>query len=547
LVSNTLSVSTIANPSSICLGGSSQLSATGGTTYAWQPGNLTGSPLVTPSVTTTYTVTVTNANGCVNTATQTVVVNSLPVVNISANPTSICVGASSQLSASGGTSYTWQPGNLTGTPLVSPTANTTYTVTVTNANGCTNTATQTIQVNGLPTINATANPSSICLGSSSQLNASGGINYTWQPGNLIGAPVVSPGSTSIYTVTATNANGCSNTTTLSLIVNPLPSITSTPNPATICGGGSSTLNASGAVSYIWQPGNLIGNPSVAPTVNTGYTVTGTDINGCSNTTSLQVAVASNPVVIAQANPSEICVGGGSVLQGIGALSYFWVPGNIFGSPMLFPTTNTTYTVTGTAANGCTATSVVTVNVVPPPTIVQNPSNQVSFNGNTVQFSLQSSYPNVSYQWQRNYGLGFQNLTNFNQFSGVTTATLTVSNLTQANNGNLFRCQVSLPGCLVMSAEASLKVDYALGVNQTNSNTAVSVYPNPANTTLHIHTEQEALGSQLQLRDLSGRVCYTQTLDNENTDIPVATWARGLYMLHIISANGNWVYRIVLSD
>ena len=66
-------------------------------------------------------------------------------------------------------------------------------------------------------------------------------------------------------------------------------------------------------------------------------------------------------------------------------------------------------------------------------------------------------------------------------------------------------------------------------------------------TLHIHTEPDAIGSQLLIRDLSGRVCYAQTLENENTTIPVAGWARGLYMLNVISNKGNWVYRVVLSD
>ena len=332
---------------------------------------------------------------------------------------------------------------------------------------------------------ASATPSSICLGGSSQLSANGGTSYTWQPGNLTGSPIVSPTINTIYTVTATNANGCSSSATQIVVVNNPPSVSTSSNPNSICGGGNATLFAFGGVSYTWQPGNLTGTPTVSPTVNTVYTVTATDNNGCTNTSVLQVAVVPNPAVTAQANPSEICSGGGTVLQGGGAVSYFWTPGNIFGSPMLFPTTNTSYTVTGTSANGCTATSVVTVNVVSVPTFIQNPTNQVSFNGGTAQFTVQSSNPNVTYQWQRNYGVGFQNLTNFNQFSGVTTSTLTVSNLTQANNGNQFRCQISLPGCFVTSADASLKVDFAAGVNYNTINNAISIYPNPASTILHI--------------------------------------------------------------
>jgi hypothetical protein len=331
-----------------------------------------------------------------------------------------------------------------------------------------------------------------------------------------------------------------------LTVNSLPSINASASQNAVCQGATTILSANGGLTYTWQPGNLSGTPTVTPNTATTYTVTGIDNNGCSNTATVAITVNSLPNVTAAAVPNEICNGGSSTLQGSGATSYLWMPLNIFGSPMVFPNVTTTYTVTGTSANGCTATATALLNVVAPPVITQQPANQVSTNGNSAQFTVQCNNPNATYIWQRDNGFGFQSLSNGGQYSGVNTNTLTISNLTQAQNGNLFRCQVSLPGCNVYSAQAILKVEFALGVGEYN-NMPIGIYPNPATSTLHISTPSTYLGSQLQLRDMSGRVCYETTLQQEETDIPVASWARGVYMLQVHSVQGKWVYRVLLRD
>ena len=457
------------------------------------------------------------------------------------------MGGSSVLSATGGTNYLWQPGNLNGAPTVSPTVNTVYTVTVSDANGCSATTTVSIVVNATPNVVIAGNPPSICIGTSYLLNATGASTYVWMPGNLGGTPTVTPLSTTIYTVTGTNANGCSNTTSITLTVNALPLVSANANPSAVCAGSSSSLSGNGGVAYVWMPGNLNGSPLVAPNTPTTYTVTATDNNGCSNTATVFVGVNALPNVTALAIPNEICNGGSANLQGNGASSYFWMPGNIFGAPMVFPNATTTYTVTGTAANGCSATATALLNVVAPPIITQQPSNQVSTNGNSAQFTIQSNNPNASYQWQVDNGFGFLNLTNGGQYSGVNTTTLNIANLTQANNGNLFRCQVSLPGCVVTSIQVILKVEFALGINTTSTQGIFGIYPNPATSTLHISTPAPYLGSTLELRDMSGRICYSTTLKQEEVSIPVASWARGVYMLHVQNEQGHWVYRVLLRD
>ncbi|HNY75973.1 MAG TPA: hypothetical protein PKH87_04335, partial [Bacteroidales bacterium] len=162
-----LSVS--ADPSNICAGSNSILSASGCNSYYWSNGLSSGSTkTVTPSTTTTYSVTG-SANGCTNTATVTVNVISAPTITVSALPTSVCPGASSVLTASGASDYGWSHGLGNGaSKTVTPTVNTTYTVTGTNGT-CSATAAVTVTVNPAPTLTVNATDNQLCTGESATL------------------------------------------------------------------------------------------------------------------------------------------------------------------------------------------------------------------------------------------------------------------------------------------------------------------------------------------------------------------------------------------
>jgi hypothetical protein len=217
-------------------------------------------PAASPTVTTSYTVTAIDTYGCVANDNITVTVNPLPVVTATAT-SPVCAGSTATLNASGAVSYNWQPGNLSGATVTdAPTVTTTYTVTGTDGNGCTNTATVMVTVNPLPNVTATST-GPICAGNSAQLSASGASTYNWQPGNLSGASVtVAPTSTTTYTVTGTDANGCSNTATVTLTVNPLPVVTLSLSPDTVC------LNWS---PYPLTGGSPPGGTYTGPGVNAG--------------------------------------------------------------------------------------------------------------------------------------------------------------------------------------------------------------------------------------------------------------------------------------
>ncbi len=253
-----------------------------------------------------------------------------------------------------------------------PAVNTNYTVTVSGTiNSNCNFSTFTVSLpfvvylNPLPLISCTANPPAICSGSSTVLTGSGGGTYTWSGGIIDGNPF-SPGATATYTVTGTDANGCSNTSTTVVTVNPLPNITANANPPSVCPGNPTILTGSGGASYIWS-GGIIDGVSFIPLANTTYTVTGTDVNGCTNTSAVTVTLNPPvPVIISLTEPI-ICIGDSVQLTASGALNYVWenTPGldTYTGSAVwASPVVNTTYTVTGTDANGCTGTSAVTINI-----------------------------------------------------------------------------------------------------------------------------------------------------------------------------------------
>jgi hypothetical protein len=151
-VSNACNVTISASSTAICVGKSDTLTASGASTYTWLPGGTTGNNLiVSPTVTTTYTVNAVDSTGCTSSTTITITVNPLPNVTSSAQNPTICDGNSTVLTGLGASTYKWQPGNYTGSVFnVTPSATTTYTVTGTNSNGCTKTSTVSVTVKPAP-------------------------------------------------------------------------------------------------------------------------------------------------------------------------------------------------------------------------------------------------------------------------------------------------------------------------------------------------------------------------------------------------------------
>jgi len=285
-------VTTSASNSIICAGAQVTLTAFGASTYTWQSGPTTGSILVvSPTAPTPYQVSGTNSLGCTSNSTQVVLVTPSPIINVIASETLICTGGSSTLTASGGSNYTWNFGPTTAAVVVSPTANTVYTVLSSGAGGCN--TTQTVSVDVFTQTLTVSNSTAICMGSSVTLNASGGTTYLWSNGGTGSSIFVYPSVSTLYTVSAVtviNNMSCNSTGSVNLTINPNPTVTAVLTRSVICRGESTILTANGANTYVWNNTATTQSFAINPIINTNYTVTGTNLNGCLGTGTVQLKV-----------------------------------------------------------------------------------------------------------------------------------------------------------------------------------------------------------------------------------------------------------------
>lgn len=287
-------------------------------------------------------------------------------------------------------------------PVVAGVGLQTITYTYTNSLGCIyNIAAVINVVNSIFILTATASPTSICSGQSATLTATAGLStYVWQPGAFGGNPYnVTPSTSTTYTVTAIDVNGCSGSTSVFVSVNTSgPAITV--NSPTICSGQVAILTASGASAYSWSAGATstgVSTASASPATTTSYTVTETS-SGCSSTAVSTVTVNPSPTVTV--NSVSICSGQTATLTASGASSYAWSAGATptgVNTATATPLVTTSYTVTGTLGS-CTGTAVSTVTVTPTPpapTITSLSDPICTGSTNTLTSSSVSNWYNVA--------------------------------------------------------------------------------------------------------------------------------------------------------
>jgi len=395
----------------ICVGGETTLDLSGGSSYEWSPA--TGlsatniaNPIATPSSTTTYTVTVTNAIGC--TATDEIIVNvvSNPTANAGQDQ-SICANAIVSLEATegGGNAYSWSPStglnnaNIAN-PEANPTTTTTYTLLVTDANGCT--ATDDLTINVAPALVITAQAvTQDCSDEPTRLQATGGQSYSWSPTTglndpAIASPTANPTNTTTYTVVVTDENGCTASQEVTVAQKAANLSINLRSDTLICLDESIQLNGNnnGNYEYTWSPAESLddatsANPLASPRETTTYCVTITSTNGCTATDCLLVEVdelcegedvgggagagnSINPCIIGPAivgcPDKYMCPDGQAQLVVNGGIRWEWSPSTGLDDPtssipIATPTETTTYTVTGWDANDCSATDEVIVTVV----------------------------------------------------------------------------------------------------------------------------------------------------------------------------------------
>ena len=215
------------------------------------------------------------------------------MIAITTSTSTICLGTSVSFTATGASSYSWSGGPFTATTAASPVRDTIYSVTGIDANGCLNSDSVNISVISLTV--SVSSSTAICKGKSVAITASSTDNYTynWLIGN--GLPfantTVNPTITTTYTVEALDINGCMQSNTVVVTVNPNPTVAITSGKAVICKGESIVLTAGGAFSYSWNPSATSSSITISPKSNTVYNVKGIDTNGCKATASITQSVS----------------------------------------------------------------------------------------------------------------------------------------------------------------------------------------------------------------------------------------------------------------
>jgi len=399
-----------------------------GYSYVWDIPGSGANQTVSPNSTTSYNVTVTDANGCQDSDAITINVNPSPTANAGLDQT-ICDGQSANLTASGGGTYSWSSGGNGSIETVSPSTNTTYTVTVTNGFSCQDSDDVLVNVNPLPNAFA-GNDITVCNGGTATISATGGTSYLWDGGLGAGASHTINNITTpvTYTVTVTDANNCQNTDDIFIDVG--SALTPDAGADTdICEGQSHTLVASGGVNYSWDQGLGTGSSHlISPASTTTYTVNVDDGAGCSGSASVTITVNPNPTADAGLDQA-ICEGQTATISATGGTSYNWDNGLGAGqSHDVNPSSTTTYIVTITDANNCEDTDDIVITVNQNPSILASADQTICF-GESADLTANGTGV-TSYNWTSSSGGNFpgQDIT-------ITPSTTTTYYVTGTNADN----------------------------------------------------------------------------------------------------------------
>lgn len=511
-VSGAISMSVVASNTNICSGTNATLTASGATTYTWNTGATSAIVVVSPSTSTTYTVTG-SIGAC--SANRTITVNSTITPTVTVNNTTVCAGNTATLTATGASSYSWNTGATTSVINPSPAGTTVYTVTGSNGT-CTHVRTVTVTVAANPTV--TVNSSTICSGNSASLNASGASTYSWNTGATAAGIVVSPLTSASYTVTGTNTAGCKANSISNVLVNTTPTVAV--SDVTICSGGTTTLIASGASAYSWNTGATSANIVVSPATSTIYTVTGTN-SGCTNTKTVSVTIGTALSINVAASSTAICAGSSANLTASGATTYTWNTGSNSNAISVSPSSSTIYTVNGNSGTCAGTTTInISVNALPGATASSTLATCPTCSDGAVSVSTSGTGP-FTYNWIPG------NITTQSVGSlpvGCYTVTVTDANGC-TNNSN---------ACVTSQSPTSLL---------QNTSLSFEVYPNPTNGLLSIVTTASELKT-IRLVDVTGRVILEIEEGNQLFSLDLSTYSKGVYYLSVKTANGTQTKKVI---
>ena len=562
-------VVTITGDTVLCQGEVTVLTSSNASSFHWSTGSNNRSINVATSG--TYTVTVTNSTGCTNSASIYVHVYEYPNLMILGD-TMLCQGEQTELLAIGAANYLWSNGSTSPNIVIAPEISTSYTVQAYNG-VCMAEATRQVVVNERPTAAITA-PDGICDGSVAMLTAQGGVAYLWSTGQT--AAMIDVQASGTYQLIAYNQYGCTDTASHILVQYPNPQLQIT-GPSAICQDAEAVLTAVGNGSFLWNTGDTV--TSITITSPGYYSVQVTDLNGCSATTSQNVATLSSPVIVI-AGPNDMCADETVSLTAVcaNATSFSWNTGVSNNTIQVSPSTTTTYSVTAISVDGCVAQQSHTLAV--------HPSYLTDFTAEICQGNSYAGYgfsipvQNVPGEFefteslQTAYGcdsirtlhltvkpipvitgniIGNGEVTSLGNFvymiDPVENATsyewiLSNPNWSVSYNQTVAQVTITTPGTATLSVyaindcgqsvPASMQITYGTGIDDAEMS-VVKVYPNPNNGMINVQctmNNAQLFNGELQLFDMYGKMLDRWKMSGENMELDLSSYAAGVYLLKL---------------
>jgi gliding motility-associated-like protein len=401
------------NPT-VCAGNSTTITAianggTPGYSFNWNTGSTANNIIVNPTIipVTGYTVTVSDLQGCVKTASIGVTVNPIPSITITPANQTICAGKTATINLSGASNFTTNPGGFVSNSFtVNPASTTIYTISGVSPFGCSSSKLDSVKVVALPSIFTNVNTNTVCIGGLVTFSNLGANTFTLFPsaltGSLISVPVNTLGTTN-FTVAGTGNFGCINTKTISVTTFSLPLVSITPSITTICAGQIASLNVSGANTYTWTTGSSLNVISVTPTVSTSYSVIGANSFGCQNSANATINVLNTPIVTINTPSTSVCFGYTMTVVANGASNYNWSTGATTNTTIIQPFSNATFSVVGTNGGSCSDTAFLSLTVLPLPSVSASVSNTMACVGQSI--TLNASGNATQYLWNPGTLLG----------------------------------------------------------------------------------------------------------------------------------------------
>ncbi len=354
---NNLPIVNLGEDKNICYGDEVVLIASGSGSFLWSNGSTSNRIRVKPTETTTYSVTVSNSCGAAVTDEITINVGAQIIIDAGDNKT-ICTGESVVLTASGNGNFKWSTGETTASITVSPNTPKTYWVTSTIGD-CSVSDDVYVNVQKAPSV-ALGEDKTICSGDQITLIAQGTGDFLWNTGETTSSILVSPNSTTTYTVTASST--CSESAIDEIIVNVKDAVLANAgNDVTIESGDTVTLSATGGTVFLWSTGETTASISVQPNETTVYTVEVSAEGSCKDSDEVNVIIEDVPLTINNGEDITICIGDELVLQAKGSSNYLWNTGDMNSTITVKPQQTTIYNVSA-QKNGILETVEIIVTV-----------------------------------------------------------------------------------------------------------------------------------------------------------------------------------------